>query len=1541
MSKEGEHGQTGKLAASSAQVQVGDGELEDPSDVEVVMEKVIGKCPVVEVGMGGCFVKCLLDTGAEVSTITEKFFRNHLLPRGHMMKDITGCITITAANGLPVPYLGYLECELVIMGKVFKDMGFLVTRDLVDPVMRQRRVERPGIIGCNILQRVGRTLSSELGPGYLESIKVNDSGPKWASVLSLFTDHSNDLKQRHVRLAGKKPHLLPAGSAVTVLAHVVKPVGLWQLLVEPLDHGSSWLPNGVHTACSVVRADQTCIQSGVVPVQVWNLNQEDIWLQPKSVLGSIHVVEIVELTNNTTDVDVNEVTLEHATEDVVDDSPNLDLGGLDLSDEDLQRVKTLLIKHKDVFSRDSDDIGYCNAVPHQILTMDDRPVRVPHRRVHPNQWEEVKAYLKKWLKLGVLQESTSCYASPAVLVRKKDNSLRLCIDYRQLNLKTIKDAFPLPRVDECLEALTGSKYFSTLDLAHGYYQYAIDARDVPKTAFRVGTSGLYEFTRMPMGLCNAPATFSRLMNHVLGNENFNSLLIYLDDVLVFGKSVDEMLQRLDTVFGKLRVFGLKIKPQKCSLFRREVKFLGHIVSAAGVATDPEKIKAVQEWQEPTSETELRSFLGLAGYYRRYVPSFAQIAKPLHQCIGKATNTKKGAKKRLSQESPLFHEKWNQDCTLAFQKLKEKLTSAPVLAHPDFSKPFVVETDASFRGLGAVLSQEDGVIAYASRGLRPAERNDANYSSMKLELLALKWAVTEKFRPYLIGSHFTVYTDNNPLSYIQTSKLGATELRWVAQLAQFDYEIKYRSGHSNANADALSRKTWHGELVSAEVNTNHVKVEMTELVVNMTVTEALSSSAIPGELQERHQVMMESIEDIMTTTAVGKDTRQKGAISSLPGYTKQQLAELQGQDPVLGKIMSVWKKGIKPDRTELQTMPTTARRWYSKWDHFVDIGNVLYVESFDNGEGILQLALPSCLRQPILESLHDSSGHQGRDRTLALVRRRVFWPGMSKDVGLYCASCPRCCTAKALRPTVKPSMGHVLADKPLELLAIDFTMLEKASDGRENVLVMTDVFSKFTVAIPTKDQKATTIAKVLTQEWFYRYGVPSRIHSDQGRHFESEVVRALCAVYGIKKSRTTPYHPEGNAQCERFNRTMHDLLRSLPPEKKRQWPRHLQELIFAYNSTPHSATGFSPYFLMFGQEPRLPVDELLDGDGPTVPVGRETNDWVEEHKQRLDAAFELAGQRLAKAAGIRKDRHDRKGNDAPLEPGDRVFLRNRGVLGRNKIQDRWVAIPYRVEERMSPDSPLYRVQRVDGLGQPRIVHRSAILDVKDIRAPADNMVTAPEESQCTHDNVMDNHVQSTSEGSSTPVNRWMILRDVNRPQMPTVRAETVPSTPVIQDGALEEERPKSSESLKHVIDNHTLEEEQSPTLVRDDAQGPPSIDSRPVRAPARSSPSVDSDGDSTSESDQQQSRRHRRVKTRSQYERSGRSTADDEKPLRRSKRATAGRNPNPHNLPRSAALRMTELTVPPSFEELSKAMLNLGSMVQSAWLQAQVSTSHHT
>ena len=252
------------------------------------------------------------------------------------------------------------------------------------------------------------------------------------------------------------------------------------------------------------------------------------------------------------------------------------------------------------------------------------------------------------------------------------------------------------------------------------------------------------------------------------------------------------------------------------------------------------------------------------------------------------------------------------------------------------------------------------------------------------------------------------------------------------------------------------------------------------------------------------------------------------------------------------------------------------------------------------------------------------------------------------------------------------MGHLLAARPLEVLAVDFTLLEPATDGRENVLVMTDVFTKFTVAVPTKDQKANTVARVLVRDWFQKFGIPNRLHSNQGRSFEAGIVRELCSLYGVQKSRTTAYHPEGNGQCERFNRTMHDLLRTLPTEKKGKWPEHLPQVVFVYNVTPHASTGFSPYYLLFGQRPKLPVDFLLGAETNEVP----TTDWVRVHKERLARARELAWENLGQAAAERKTRHERKVLKDRLEAGDLVRLRNHPHR-RNKIQDHWREKLYRV------------------------------------------------------------------------------------------------------------------------------------------------------------------------------------------------------------------------------------------------------------------------
>jgi hypothetical protein len=267
-------------------------------------------------------------------------------------------------------------------------------------------------------------------------------------------------------------------------------------------------------------------------------------------------------------------------------------------------------------------------------------------------------------------------------------------------------------------------------------------------------------------------------------------------------------------------------------------------------------------------------------------------------------------------------------------------------------------------------------------------------------------------------------------------------------------------------------------------------------------------------------------------------------------------------------------------------------------------------------------------------------------------------------------------------------------------------LEKSTSGHENVLIITDTFSKFTIAISCKDQKAKTVARVLVNEWFLKYGIPKRIHSDQGRSFENEIIKQLCNIYGVSKSKTTPYHPTGNSQCERYNRTMHDLLRTLEPEKKRKWHLYLPELTYMYNATPHSSTGYSPYFLFFGHHPRLPVDNLLDTD--ISNHDRNIDEWVSNHQQRLKEAKILANRQITLKASKRKARHDTKAKEASLRSGTKVLVRNR-VIGRNKIQDTWNAVPYVVLRRVSDENHVYEVCPVDRKGGKKIVNRVDLLE----------------------------------------------------------------------------------------------------------------------------------------------------------------------------------------------------------------------------------------
>ena len=444
----------------------------------------------------------------------------------------------------------------------------------------------------------------------------------------------------------------------------------------------------------------------------------------------------------------------------------LDLSSLQSWPEDQAgKARSLLKEYHDIFSLEKRDMGHTNVTKHKIVLKDpDTPPFKEHfRRILPPQLDKVREHLKLMLDAGVIWPSNSPWCNAVVLVRKKDRSLRFCIDFRKLNSLTVKDSHLLPRICETLESLAGAAHYSTFDMNSGFWQVPMDEESKQYTAFTLGSMGLYECESMPFGLCNALPTFQRPMQNCLGKLNLTYCPIYLDDVIVFSETPEEHLRRMRVVFDRLREHGLKLKPSKCDVFKSEINYLAHHVSQKGVLPS-KNLESIAQCPPPDTYTKVKSFVGLVGYYRCFIKGFAKIAAPLYDLTSGDNKDKKSEHVDLSIEA---HE--------AFDCLKAACLQAPILTFPDFNKPFLLETDASGRGLEAVLSQKqaDGwyhPITYASRVMNETEQR---YHSNKQEFLTLKWAVTEQFHEYLSPygknrNEFIVCTDNNPLTYIFSS-----------------------------------------------------------------------------------------------------------------------------------------------------------------------------------------------------------------------------------------------------------------------------------------------------------------------------------------------------------------------------------------------------------------------------------------------------------------------------------------------------------------------------------------------------------------------------------------------------------------------------------------------------------------------------------------------------------------------------------------------------------------------------------------------------
>jgi hypothetical protein len=827
-----------------------------------------------------------------------------------------------------------------------------------------------------------------------------------------------------------------------------------------------------------------------------------------------------------------------------------------LDEDSHARALAVLSRHASIFSKSQ--IGKAEGTFHTIELNNQSPLKQQPRRLSLTQRKEMEAELAVMLSQGVIRESASPWATPIVLVKKKDGSTRFCIDYRQLNSRTKADAHPIPYQQDILDGLSGSKMFCTLDLKSGFWQVPMAKDDIEKTAFVV-PGGHYEFLRMPFGLRNATATFQRLMERTLKGLIGKGVDVFVDDVVVHAPSFEILLTRLDATLQCLKDAGLTANIKKCKLFQNEVQLLGHIVSADGFRPVQAKCEAIQKWPIPTSKRKLREFLGTASYYRKFIKEFSQIAAPL----SKLTSVKE-------------RWQWSSIQSNAFNTLKEKLTQPPVLTYFTPGYPVIVDTDASATAVGAVLSQVypegEKVIAYHSKCLSTTERN---YCVTRRELLAILEAL-RVWRHYLHGVKFVVRTDHSSLTWLQSFKEPEGQLaRWLERLSFFDIDLQYRRGAASTNADGLSRRPCPDDCRYCLRRESKTGEPLTTSVATV-----MSEDVNWSEEQQKDPILVKVLQWIQTKQ-------------------RPDWEEISGDNPIL---KTYW---VQFDTLFLHE-DFMCRRFYLP-------GNVTRT----------QILLPKHLTDQVVMQYH-IGGHFGIARTQELIGRRFFWPRWKSDVTKCVGTCLPCLQRKGPGVRVRPPMKKYLSSEPFQRVAIDILgPLPLTPSGNKYLLVLTDYFSKWVEALPLPNQEAQTIADALLDNVFTRFGMPTELHSDQGRNFDGNLVKMMCERLGIYKTRTTRYHPQSDGQTERMNRTLLSSLAKLCHDE-RSWDRVTSLVLLQYRSTVHSATGFTPNMLMFGRDVTLPADLLFP---PPTQENAQQSVYMQQLEARINAASELARKHL--------------------------------------------------------------------------------------------------------------------------------------------------------------------------------------------------------------------------------------------------------------------------------------------------------------------------
>lgn len=903
-----------------------------------------------------------------------------------------------------------------------------------------------------------------------------------------------------------------------------------------------------------------------------------------------------------------------------------------MSSEERKAIINLIKEYADIFHVEGNDLTFTNQIKHVIRTKDELPIYTRSYKYPEVYKKEVNRQVGEMLQQKIIQPSCSPWNSPIWVVPKKRDAsgkskFRLVIDFRALNAKTIDDKFPLPNINDILDKLGRSQYFTTLDLASGFHQVEMDSRSIEKTAFSTET-GHYEFLRMPFGLKNSPPTFQRVMNNILRGIHNEICLVYLDDIIIYSTSLIEHVERLREVFNRLRNANFKVQLDKTEFLRKEVAYLGHVVTPQGVKPNPDKILAIKNYPIPKTITEIKAFLGLLGYYRRFIKNFADITKPLT--------------KRLKKNTKINIE--DKDYENSFQMCKNILSNEPLLQYPDFNKEFRLTTDASNVAVGAILSQiKDGAdlpIAYASRTLNVSE---CNLSTIEKELLAIVWA-TKYFRPYLYGRKFKVITDHKPLTWLFSIKEPNSKLlRWRLKLEEYNYDIEYKKGKLNQNADALSRIQLNNntsnlldynssdsfdeqdasQIISAVLEKHFPDKDVRSILANVDETEENLEMLHDNEIDTVHSNYDGNTTAEIPISEEPVNYAKNQIILSLVKYNPKKVKRQNlFNDSKTRLIVEISSNNFENDVIKFVKEYLVPKVKYSIFfeDDFYERFAAIITQYFKNSELNLIRCTNKILDVTTVEEVNEvinnyhvgKTNHRGVQETYEKIKRRYYWPNMKNDIRNNINQCENCLKVKYDRVPLKLEINLTpTANRPLQIIHIDSITLDKTK-----FLTIIDTFSRYVQIYKIVGAQGVEIANKLLN-YFSQFGVPEIIVSDNGGEFNNYLIKELMDVHKIKIHFTSTQNPSSNGITERFHSTLVEHVRLLgnrPEFKGESIGTKVKYAILAYNNSIHSVTKLTPFEVLFGH---INTNSFFD-----IDINKQiANDYVDNHVEKTKRLYE--------------------------------------------------------------------------------------------------------------------------------------------------------------------------------------------------------------------------------------------------------------------------------------------------------------------------------